>query len=264
MGFRVAVALCLSLALVANGQIFNDLAAKENQLNCLLGKPTCVSPSPPPTTPPPTTPPPSEAPVPSPSEGPAPTPSEEPSLAPVPAPVPAPAPVVPAPAPGPSAAGTAVAVVSLQFPDTFVVTDQVRQQLVDLIQQQLGSQATVELQVAGGRKLLQLVTFTLLLTDIKDCVAVAFTLEVFIPGSFITEAQGEGIQLQSASLTAYACTYPGEEPYTVSNPPAVAPSAVPAYGPGSSPSGSTPGSSPPGSTPGSSPPRRAPVPAPYR
>lgn len=33
--------------------------------------------------------------------------------------------------------------------------DQVRQQLVDLIQQQLGSQATVELQVAGGRKLLQ-------------------------------------------------------------------------------------------------------------
>ena len=36
MGFRVVVVLCLSLALVANGQVLGDLAAKENQLNCLV------------------------------------------------------------------------------------------------------------------------------------------------------------------------------------------------------------------------------------
>ena len=56
---------------------------------------------------------------------------------------------------------------------------------------------------------LQISTFTLLLADITDCVGVAFTLEVFIPGSFVTEAHGENIPLQSASLTAYACSYPG-------------------------------------------------------
>ena len=40
MGFRLAVVLCVTFAVVARGQfvstITNDLSSKENQLNCLV------------------------------------------------------------------------------------------------------------------------------------------------------------------------------------------------------------------------------------